>query len=194
MSKRTIFILLIMGLGLLTLYGGVWYHDWPAHHFGTVEEGVLYRSGQPDVNRWPILRDTYGIKTVVDLREKLPDAPWAIAEREFCRQNGMKYVKIPIAAHTIEPHELDQFLGLFADARDRPVLVHCEHGSSRTGVMVAAYRVAVDGWSYEQALKESQEYKDTMTPAYAAYLRDLVARRQAGQLIFNTPDSPPAAE
>nr|HNI57084.1 protein-tyrosine-phosphatase [Elusimicrobiota bacterium] len=32
--------------------------------------------------------------------------------------------------------------------------VHCQHGSDRTGTMVAIYRIAVQGWSKESALDE----------------------------------------
>jgi protein tyrosine/serine phosphatase len=38
-----------------------------------------------------------------------------------------------------------------------PVLVHCLHGSDRTGTMCALYRIAIQGWSKEDALKEMVE-------------------------------------
>ena len=37
---------------------------------------------------------------------------------------------------------------------NRPVLVHCMHGSDRTGTVVAAYRIAIQNWSREDAIKE----------------------------------------
>ena len=36
----------------------------------------------------------------------------------------------------------------------QPVLVHCQHGSDRTGTMVAIYRVVVDGWTKAEATNE----------------------------------------
>ncbi len=38
---------------------------------------------------------------------------------------------------------------------EKPVLVHCLHGSDRTGGVVAAYRM-IDGWTKEKALEEFQ--------------------------------------
>ena len=35
-----------------------------------------------------------------------------------------------------------------------PVLMHCKHGSDRTGLMAAMYRVVIQGWSKEEALNE----------------------------------------
>lgn len=36
----------------------------------------------------------------------------------------------------------------------KPVLVHCWHGSDRTGIVVAAYRIVFQKWSMEDAEKE----------------------------------------
>ena len=47
---------------------------------------------------------------------------------------------------------------LLATAGERaPVLVHCLHGADRTGTMCALYRIAIQGWSKEDALKEMTE-------------------------------------
>ena len=40
----------------------------------------------------------------------------------------------------------------------RPVLVHCAEGRDRTGVCVAAYRMAEQGWSLADARREMQAY------------------------------------
>ncbi|MFT6863841.1 MAG: protein tyrosine/serine phosphatase [Akkermansiaceae bacterium] len=38
------------------------------------------------------------------------------------------------------------------DPQKTPVLVHCLHGSDRTGAMCAAYRIVVQGWSKGAAI------------------------------------------
>ena len=40
---------------------------------------------------------------------------------------------------------------------DGPVLVHCQHGADRTGTLMAAYRMVVQGWPREAAIKEMLE-------------------------------------
>ena len=37
---------------------------------------------------------------------------------------------------------------------DDKTLVHCLHGSDRTGTVVAGYRIAAQGWSKEKAIDE----------------------------------------
>ena len=94
-------------------------------------------------------------------------------------------MKIQIDPGPIEPEKLKQFIEVVSDPQNQPVLVHCEHGSSRTGIMVAAYRVLANDWSFEEALKESHQYKKPMNPPYVAYLRELANRRRSGEIIFD---------
>jgi len=53
-----------------------------------------------------------------------------------------------------EKKEIVRFLRIMADAEQTPVLIHCMHGADRTGTMCAIYRVAEQGWTKEEALKE----------------------------------------
>jgi len=35
-----------------------------------------------------------------------------------------------------------------------PFLIHCQHGSDRTGLMIAMYRIIYQNWSKDEALDE----------------------------------------
>jgi protein tyrosine/serine phosphatase len=48
-------------------------------------------------------------------------------------------------------------LRIMVDPRNRPLMVHCRHGADRTGAMVALYRVVVQGWTREQAVREMDD-------------------------------------
>jgi protein-tyrosine phosphatase len=39
------------------------------------------------------------------------------------------------------------------------VLVHCARGSYRSGAVIASYRVLVQGWSEEDAIREMAKYR-----------------------------------
>jgi len=149
----------------------------PVRRFGVVEKGVLYRSGQPDAGGWRWLRDRCGIRTVINLRGEYPSQPWAILEKKFCRDNGIRYIALPIGPDRLSDEQLRLILRTISDPASQPVLVHCELGKSRTGVVVAAYRIVAQGWSYEAALAESRKFKRNMNAGYAAYLRELSGRR-----------------
>ncbi|MCE5280135.1 MAG: tyrosine-protein phosphatase [Planctomycetaceae bacterium] len=151
----------------------VWIEDYPVRQFGVVEKGVLYRSGQPTEEGWRRLWDGYKIHTVINLREEEPDQDWCKLERDFCAANGIRYVNMSIGPEHVDGDQLQALLQIIADPKCRPVLVHCELGKARTGVVVAAYRIAAQHWSADEAVRESRRYKPNMDPAYIAYLWSL---------------------
>src|SRR5438552_2549446 len=67
-------------------------------HFGVVEEGVLYRSGQPRPDELRRLIQERGLRTVVSLRgSRAADDPdgWEQAERAVCDDFGVQFVTLP---------------------------------------------------------------------------------------------------
>jgi protein-tyrosine phosphatase len=40
----------------------------------------------------------------------------------------------------------------------QPVFVHCQAGKDRTGLVVAVYRILVDGWDVEEAIAERKRF------------------------------------
>jgi protein tyrosine/serine phosphatase len=168
------------------------YRDDPVHHFGVVVEGVLYRSGQPDRTGWEKIYRRCRFRTVADLRGPEATEPWSVAEEDFCRARSIQRVHIPVDSISVMDRQVDAFLRLVADPARRPVLVHCAQGSVRTGVMVAAYRIVVQGWSYSRAIDEAKSFH--FDPAkykeYDGFLRDLASRPAAPPERHGKPADP----
>jgi protein tyrosine phosphatase (PTP) superfamily phosphohydrolase (DUF442 family) len=152
----------------------------------------LFRGGQPGPAAFATLHQL-GIRTVVNLTaEAERDQAWAEAA-------GMRVVYIPLAPFgppTLAEAEL--FLATIRDPEGGPYFVHCFHGSDRTGAMVACYRMAVEGWSPEQAFAEmqlfgfhprSQDAKRQFVWEYGAYLA--AAQASDGQKVFLAAKSEP---
>ena len=106
----------------------------------------LYRGAQPLPDGFAQLR-ALGIKTVVNLRS-------GHSEQAQAQAAGLGYVNIPMHAWHAEDEDIVQFLRTTTDPTLMPIFVHCEHGSDRTGVCMAAYRVVVQGWSKKDAIRE----------------------------------------
>jgi len=106
----------------------------------------LYRSEQPSAVGMASL-EKLGVKTVVSLRAFHSD-------RGLLEETGLKYERITFQTWAPNEDELIRFLNNVSDPGKTPVLVHCLHGSDRTGAMCAAYRIVIEGWSKEAAIRE----------------------------------------
>ena len=110
---------------------------------------ALYRGAQPEDEGFPVLK-TMGIRTVLNLRT------WH-SDRSECREVGLDYVKISVQPWEAEEEEVVDFLRVVMNPDRQPVFVHCKHGADRTGMMTAVYRIIVQDWSKEEAIKEMTE-------------------------------------
>ena len=91
-----------------------------------------------------------GIKTVVCLR---------ILDRDsrLLSGLGLRYRHISVKHWHPEREDVLEFLRIATEPRNQPVLVHCREGVDRTGMMVAAYRMAVQDWPKGRAMAELEE-------------------------------------
>jgi len=110
---------------------------------------TLYRSAQPSAEGMRNLKEL-GIKTIVNLRTFHSDLD-EIAGLD------LGYEQIFMKTWHPEEEDVVRFLRIVTDPARGPVLVHCQHGADRTGAMSAIYRILVQGWSKEEALREMTE-------------------------------------
>jgi len=110
---------------------------------------LLYRSAQPTSEGIEKL-GTLEINTVVNLRSFHSDSSQIV-------NTGLGYEQIKLSR--LDPEEVDiiKFLKIVTSNKKIPVLVHCQYGADRTGAMCAIYRIAVQGWTKEEAMKEMIE-------------------------------------
>ncbi len=141
------------------------------HNAGKIEE-VLYRGAQPHAESLQELKGL-GITTIVDLRgEGRDQIEW---ERKETEALGMRFVHIPVSGWSPPKDEqVAQFLSLFHGDAPQRVFVHCRFGDDRTGVFVATYRMAVEKWSSEEAMKEMYlfGFNGFWHPAMKAFVRE----------------------
>ena len=76
------------------------------------------------------------------------------SDKDKVAGTGMKSVRFEMESWRGNEAEVVRFLSLVTDTNNLPVFVHCERGADRTGMMCAMYRVAVCGWTKQQAIAE----------------------------------------
>ena len=118
----------------------------PIGNFHCVREGRLYRSAQPTKAGMKWAKE-FGIKTVVNLRH------WHTDTDEIGKTK-LRAFHIVFATMWPETRDVRRFLKIVRNKKNWPILVHCLHGSDRTGMMCAFYRLEVEFYRIEDAIEE----------------------------------------
>jgi protein tyrosine/serine phosphatase len=108
----------------------------PLNNFYWVDSNI-YRSEQPDDESFKSLVKL-GIKEIVNLREYHSD--------EDAKENQFAVHRVPMEAGSVTEAQLLVALTEIK-SRKAALLIHCWHGSDRTGATVAAYRIVFQNWS-----------------------------------------------
>ncbi len=176
--------------------------DSPIQNFCEVTPGTLWRGAKPDEQgaAW-LIRN--GVHTIVNLEllhddrdtltsvqlEAQADDRETLAHTQLTDQavHDIHYYRVRdweplvVVAPWLTDERVAQFLAV-AQQAPKPLYVHCRSGQNRTGVMVAAYRVIVEGQNdagaIEKAVKEMQGYRGVWFEADASYIRSLTPERQ----------------
>ena len=138
--------------------------------FGKVNE-YLYRAAQPSEAGIEELHKL-GIDTIVDLRGERRGL--MKKERQHAEALGMRLVSIPGNGwFAPRDEQIAEFFSLASETPKRKIFVHCWFGGDRVGMFIAAYRIAFDGWTPEQAIHEMKayHYKEFLHPNMKWYVR-----------------------
>ena len=108
----------------------------------------LFRSERPDQALIPELQK-HQIDVVINLRHRNQDA-------NTFKASSFKLVHIPIQTWNINRQDLLMVMQQIQKAhrQNQNVLIHCYHGSDRTGASVTMYRIIFEDWSTTDALNE----------------------------------------
>jgi len=114
-------------------------------NFAGISE-TIYRGAQPTKEGFIELKKM-GVKTIINLRANHSD-------RELIKGLGFQYVEIPFNAGDTDEKNVIKFLKVVTEPNNGIMFVHCQHGSDRTGMMIAVYRMFVQGWNADEAMEE----------------------------------------
>jgi len=80
------------------------------------------------------------------------------SEGREVEQAGMKYFAFPWHCPFPKDKVFAGFLKLIKENPDKKIFVHCRLGDDRGGMMIASYRMAVEGWTAKEAADEMKEF------------------------------------
>jgi tyrosine-protein phosphatase SIW14 len=140
----------------------------------------LYRGAQPGRGGFLLLRQL-GVKTVINLRGSNEDT---LSEERYARALGLNYFSVPIGRiGRPSDAKVQRVLAIINAAENQPVFVHCNYGRDRTGLMIAIYRLANEGWTAEEAQREASRHGMFWWKfGLKSYIRDYYSRSRRDAL------------
>ena len=140
---------MLVGLVLVLAVGRYGYWTVAQNRFTAVTAHQLYQSGQMPPDRLLSVSKKHGIRTVIDLRTA-EDAEAIEAERLALADSDLTYIHLPMRHDPAEETVL-AFLEIVGDPANRPVLVHCHHGTGRSVLLSSVFRIEFENWDNETA-------------------------------------------
>lgn len=113
-------------------------------NFHEVLPGELYRSAQPSAADIATYSREHGIKTIVNLRGENKSA-WYRQEVAASAQAGIEHIDFKMSAsHQLTLDQTHRLIALLRDA-PKPILIHCQAGADRTGLVSVIYLQQIAG-------------------------------------------------
>lgn len=131
---------------------------WGSGNFGTVVRGEVYRSAQLGGDALSRTIRAHEIRTVLNLRGPNPDQDWYRAERSAAVDAGATLIDIPLASDHWLTTDQARTIVETLDTCDRPLLIHCQFGAERTGLVASIVELLRPGGSTRGASSQFSPY------------------------------------
>jgi protein tyrosine/serine phosphatase len=115
-------------------------------------DGEAYRSGQMNAGQLAHTIQSYGVKSIVNLRGT-NNAFWP-GEMETAAKAGVQHYDFALSANAeVSLPQMEEIIQTLRLA-PKPVLIHCQAGADRTGLVSALYRLTLKGETPAEADRE----------------------------------------
>lgn len=143
-----------MGLGLLACVVGLVGYLSVLHYRGNIHPivaGEAYRSAQVTPPQIAWFRRQHGIASILNLRGAAPGAIWYEDEVAAAEAQGIVHADFGMSASRDLTQDEAADLVALMERLPKPILIHCRHGSDRTGLAAALYLAWLKGTDEETA-------------------------------------------
>jgi protein tyrosine phosphatase (PTP) superfamily phosphohydrolase (DUF442 family) len=148
--KLSGFVLLLIATAIGSYCGIIGYLG----NVRVVDEGKLYRSARLERGQLEQVIRRYGIKSILNVRGAASGESWYENEISLSKHLHLTHVDYGLSAGdlvTIE--QISEILKILRDVPE-PILVHCEGGADRAGLVSALFIAAVEKRPAEEAVSQ----------------------------------------
>lgn len=142
-------------VGTVALIAGAWAgYLRLSGNFHPIEQGAIYRSAQLSGSQFFERIRENGIKAILNLRGNNAGRSWYDEEIKASQEAGVRHIDYPISSgRELTDDQVTELTDILRTA-PRPLLIHCEAGSDRTGLTSALYKLLVAKRSLPEAASQ----------------------------------------
>ncbi len=141
---RILLLAILVPVSLLLLAGGYFGVLHLSDNFRVVVPAKVFRSGQLEEGELAALAWKHGIKSMVNLRGENLDKDWYQNEVREAEFSGVQHIDFKMnSGRELTKAQTDELIRIMRDA-PKPLLIHCQGGSDRSGLAAALYMAAVE--------------------------------------------------
>ncbi|MEW6374258.1 MAG: hypothetical protein AB1502_00510, partial [Thermodesulfobacteriota bacterium] len=139
----------------------------------------IFAGGQPKNEEAVKSLANRGIKTIVNLESVIEEE--LKKEKEWAKKYNINYIWYPTPPTALPPvgparcptkNETENAIIIINNPNNQPVYIHCWRGIDRTGIVIATYRVKMEGWPVEAAINEWKKNGVLSLPDWEKCFRD----------------------
>ena len=188
MKTKLKFIGIFLALIFLTFIGNYLYDIHLNYNFKEISKSRVYKSGVIPPDRLVGFVEKYKIKSIIDLRMpgtndlKLnPEIPGELQVEKMAvaKIKGLNYFNNPSGQIPTQKN-INTYLKIMDNPDNYPVLIHCYHGTGRSILYSAIYKIEYEHFTNEQARLNTRDLVlfssfDNGTPK-GEYLKSYISR------------------
>lgn len=180
-SGLTRLVLKVLALPLIGVaLVGLWLlHVNISNNIHIVKQDELYRSAQLSADDLQKTVRQYGIETVINLRGAHPEDKWYQKELAAADELGIRHYDIKLSASRMPDSTTINELYHILKLAPRPILIHCQGGADRSGLVSALY--------LRDFAKQPVEEASEQLSLYYGHFPWLISRSGAMDSAFDSP-------
>jgi protein tyrosine phosphatase len=179
--KRTLWTLLLVCTTAGAAVGFLYHQHKRYKHLHVHEKGMVYRSAWLEPDAMQEVIEKYQIRTVVNLCApgEMGVERWG-AERAAVTNSGARLIELQMTLSTDASDPLiSRHLAVLNNPDNYPLLVHCQHGVTRTAKFLAIYDIVYRRQTGEQSLAAQPLFgRDQHNVNIRAFVKDFEKKRR----------------
>jgi protein tyrosine/serine phosphatase len=145
-------LLTVILFSIITL--GIYDYIEEQGNFHAITPNEAYRSGQLDTDELEHYIKKYNIKSILNLRGPHPKTIWYAQDIQASEKFHINHYDVSLSAsHAPTEQDIEKIIKIFREA-PRPIMIHCQAGADRSGLVSAMWKIVVDGTSQSEAKKQ----------------------------------------